>query len=129
MTTKIKGAYKGNLKNELIHVQSGNAVEVDVNNGISPVDLTCCALASCMISMMGFTAQNHNFSIDGTTYDVDYKMSDVPKQIQSIDIIINFPKKYSERQLALLKKSFEGCPVKNSLNKDVIINYDMRFPE
>ena len=71
----IKGTYKGNLRNEMTHLQSGNTIITDAptdNHGkgeaFSPTDLACAALAGCMMTIMGITAQSKGFNIDGTTY-------------------------------------------------------------
>ena len=74
----IKGTYKGNLRNKMTHLQSGNTILTDAptdNHGkgeaFSPTDLACAALAGCMMTIMGISAQGHKFDIDGTTYVYD----------------------------------------------------------
>ena len=70
----IKGVYQGQLHNEMTHVQSGATICTDAptdNHGkgeaFSPTDLACAALAGCMMTIMGISAQGHKFDIDGTT--------------------------------------------------------------
>ena len=84
----IKGTYKGNLRNEMTHVQSGNTILTDAptdNHGkgeaFSPTDLACAALAGCMMTIMGISAQGHKFDIDGTTYTVKKTMNADPRRI------------------------------------------------
>ena len=118
----IKGTYKGNLRNEMTHVQSGNTILTDAptdNHGkgeaFSPTDLACAALAGCMMTIMGISAQGHEFDIDGTTYTVK-------------KTVFNFPEKeYTEKQKALLWAAAESCPVGRSLHPDVIVNITMNF--
>ena len=100
----IKGTYKGNLRNEMTHVQSGNTILTDAptdNHGkgeaFSPTDLACAALAGCMMTIMGISAQGHKFDIDGTTYTVKKTMNADPRRIGQIDIVFNFPPRNTQR--------------------------------
>ena len=119
----------------MTHVQSGNTILTDAptdNHGkgeaFSPTDLACAALAGCMMTIMGISAQGHKFDIDGTTYTVKKTMNTDPRRIGQIDIVFNFPaKEYSEKQKALLWAAAESCPVGRSLHPDVIVNITMNF--
>ena len=127
----IKGTYKGNLRNEMTHVQSGNTIITDAptdNHGkgeaFSPTDLACGALAACM----GISAQGHGFNIDGTTYTVKKNMNADPRRIGQIDIVFNFPPRdYTQQQQTLLWAAAESCPVGRSLHPDIIVNITMNF--
>ena len=131
----IKGTYKGNLRNEMTHLQSGNTILTDAptdNHGkgeaFSPTDLACAALAGCMMTIMGISAQGHKFDIEGTTYEVTKTMAADPRRIGQIDLVFNFPaKEYTEKQKALLWAAAESCPVGRSLHPDVIVNITMNF--
>ena len=99
----IKGTYKGNLRNEMTHLQSGNTIITDAptdNHGkgeaFSPTDLACAALAGCMMTIMGITAQSKGFNIDGATYEIQ-------------------------------KRAADTCPVGKSLHPDVKVNLTMNF--
>lgn len=131
----IKGIYKGNLRNEMTHLQSGNTIITDAptdnhgkGEGFSPTDLACGALAACMMTIMGISAQNHGFDIDGTTYEVQKTMSADPRRIGQIDLTFNFPAtEYTPQQKTLLKKAAESCPVGKSLHPEVIVNLILNF--
>lgn len=69
MTSKI--IYKGNLRTEMTHLQSGTVVETDAptdNNGkgerFSPTDLVATALGSCMLTIMGIAGNTHGYNIE-----------------------------------------------------------------
>ncbi|MGN0033631.1 MAG: OsmC family protein [Candidatus Limimorpha sp.] len=133
--TTIKGIYKGNLHNEITHLQSGNCIQTDAptdNHGMgaafSPTDLVCASLAACMMTIMGINAQNQQINIDGTTYEVSKTMSANPRRIGQIDIVFTFPPmQYSDKQKVILRKAAESCPVGKSLHPDVKINMIMNF--
>lgn len=135
MTATIKGTYKGELRNELTHLQSKNTLLTDAptdNHGkgesFSPTDLVCGALAACMITIMGVTAQAHDFNIDGTGYEVKKTMAADPRRIGQIDIVFNFPPRdYTQKQQTMLWKAAETCPVAKSLHPDIIVNISMNF--
>jgi len=131
----IKGEYKGHLRNEMTHLQSGNTIITDAptdNHGkgeaFSPTDLCCGALAACMMTIMGITAQTHDFDIEGTTYEITKTMASEPRRIGQIDITFNFPKReYTPKQQALLRRAADTCPVGKSLHPDVKVNITMNF--
>lgn len=135
MTATIKGTYKEELRNELTHLQSKNTLLTDAptdNHGkgesFSPTDLVCGALAACMMTIMGVTAQAHNFNIDGTGYEVKKTMAADPRRIGQIDIVFNFPPRdYTQKQQTMLWKAAETCPVAKSLHPDIIVNISMNF--
>ena len=131
----IKGQYKGGLRNEMTHLKSNNTIFTDAptdNHGkgeaFSPTDLVCGALAACMMTIMGITAQTHEFDIDGATYEVQKTMATEPRRIGQIDIVINFPKHdYTDKQKAMLKAAADTCPVAKTLGSEVVVNVSMNF--
>lgn len=130
----ITGKYKGNLINELVYSGSGDKIIVDASHEIdsksfTPTDLIGAALAACIITTMGVIAKNHDFSIDGTSYELNITMADAPRRMRQIDIVINFPQIYTEKQRIMLSRATNKCPVKNSIREDIIVNLKMNFPE
>lgn len=131
----IKGEYKGSLRNEMTHLKSNNTIMTDAptdNHGkgeaFSPTDLVCGALAACMMTIMGITAQTHGFDIDGTTYEIKKTMAADPRRIGQIDIVFNFPRHdYTPKQQAMLKSAADTCPVAKTLSTEVVVNITMNF--
>jgi uncharacterized OsmC-like protein len=131
----IKGEYKGCLRNEMTHLKSNNTIMTDAptdNHGkgeaFSPTDLVCGALAACMMTIMGITAQTHEFDIDGATYEVKKTMAADPRRVGQIDIVFNFPRHdYTPKQQAMLKSAADTCPVAKTLSTEVVVNITMNF--
>ena len=131
----IKGEYKGSLRNEMTHLKSKNTIFTDAptdNHGkgeaFSPTDLVCGALGACMMTIMGITAQAHDFNIDGATYEIQKTMASDPRRIGQIDIVFNFPPNgYSPNQKAMLKSAADTCPVAQTLSREVVVNITMNF--
>ena len=68
-----KVVYKGDLRTESTHLQSGKTIITDApvdNQGkgkaFSPTDLVATALASCMLTIMGIVAKRDGIMLEGT---------------------------------------------------------------
>ena len=101
------------------------------NNGkgeyFSPTDMVCAALGSCMLTIMGISARNYGFNIDGTRMKIDKVMAANPRRIAEIRIEMDLPHEYDEKQRRIIELAAKECPVANSLGADVkktlIFNY------
>lgn len=130
----LKTEYKGDLRTEITHLQSGGVVITDAptdNNGkgesISPTDMVAGALGSCMLTIMGISAAKHGFNIDGTTLETTKVMGVDPRRITEIHITFNFPADYEPKHKRILELAAKSCPVEYSLHPDIkrvlIYNY------
>ena len=79
MTASI--IYKGDLRCECTHLQSGTQIETDAptdNRGkgerFSPTDTLCVALATCIVTTMALKANDMNINLAGTKIDVTKHM-------------------------------------------------------
>jgi uncharacterized OsmC-like protein len=126
MTSKI--IYKGNLRTECVHLQSGTQIETDAptdNNGkgerFSPTDLVAAALGSCMLTIMGITGNTHNIKIEGTEVEITKIMTPPPRRIGEIQVkvFIKGQKNYSEKERTILERAALTCPVYLTLHEDV----------
>lgn len=126
MTSKI--VYKGNLRTEMTHNQSGSSVETDApidnqGNGerFSPTDLVASALGSCMLTIMGIASNTHEIQIEGTEVEVNKVMHSSPRRIGEISIkmTIKGQDQYTEKQKTILEHAAITCPVYLSLSEDV----------
>lgn len=126
VTAKI--IYQGNLRTEATHLKSGKTFITDAptdNNGkgeaFSPTDTVCAALASCMLTLIGITANKHSFSLGNIEVEVTKYMADKPRRIDKIDVGISFKgKEYSEKEKAFVQTAAINCPVAKSLHPDIV---------
>jgi uncharacterized OsmC-like protein len=128
MTTEI--IYRGELRTEMIHLQSGTLVETDGpkdNHGkgekFSPTDLVASALGACMLSIMGIAARTHDISVDGFKASVEKIMvMDPLRRIGEIKVFMEAPAahQYDDKQKVILEKAAMTCPVFISLSEKVI---------
>ncbi|NNE28219.1 MAG: OsmC family protein [Saprospiraceae bacterium] len=126
MTSKI--TYLGDLRTQAIHIKSGEQIITDAptdNNGkgeaFSPTDLVATALGSCMITVMGIWARNHQVNIDQAELEITKIMAPGPRRISQIDVLIRMPNHpYSSEEKKKLEHLAKTCPVALSLHADII---------
>jgi putative redox protein len=131
MTSSV--IYLGELRTNATHTLSGTEVISDApldNQGkgaaFSPTDLCATSLASCMITIMGISARNHNMNIDGVSAQVTKTMAADPRRIAGIQVILKMPEgPFTEVQKKILETAGLNCPVAKSLHPD--IRQDIQF--
>ena len=131
MTASI--VYKGDLRCECTHLQSGTIIETDAptdNKGkgerFSPTDTVCVALATCIMTTMGIKATDMAINLAGTSIDVTKHMIAEPRRIGKIDIILTFPAtlKLEEKDKIILERVGNNCPVAKSLHPDLSVTIE-----
>jgi uncharacterized OsmC-like protein len=129
MTASI--IYKGDLRCECTHLQSGTQIETDAptdNRGkgerFSPTDTLCVALATCIVTTMALKANDMNINLAGTKIDVTKHMIADPRRIGKIDIVLHFDSilHLEEKDKTILKRVGDNCPVAKSLHPDLEID-------
>src|SRR5690349_18809657 len=129
MTSEI--IYKGDLRTQATHLQSGTIVETDAptdNHGkgerFSPTDIVATALGSCMLTIMGIKARDMQVNLEGTAISITKKMADAPRRIGGIEVVFTFPDSVltDEKQRAILERAALTCPVAQSIHPDIQVN-------
>lgn len=134
----IKTTYLGDLRTENVHVQSGNKVITDApldNRGMgeyfSPTDLLATALGSCIMTIMGIKARDHDIDIEGTEVEITKIMASDPRRVAEVVIDFNFPvKHYPESSRQLIESVAGISPVPLSLHPELkqTIRFNWREP-
>lgn len=134
MTAKV--LYKGDLRCECTHLQSGTVMETDAptdNRGkgqrFSPTDTICVGLATCVITTMGIKAADMNIDLSGTSVDVTKHMQSDPRRISRIDVILHLPATLNldEKEKIILQRTGDNCPVTKSLHPDLAVNIEYHW--
>ena len=131
MTTKV--LYTGDLHTEATHLRSGDRLVTDApvdNQGkgeaFSPTDLVAAALGTCILTIMGIAARNHQIDMEGATAEVNKVMASDPRRIARLEVKITMPpKNYSAKEKIILERAAHHCPVKNSLHPDLEEHIEM----
>lgn len=125
MTSSVE--YKGNLRTEAIHIESGTKIITDApkdnfGNGesFSPTDLLATSLSACMLSIMGIVARRENIEIAGIKTEVTKVMYIEPRRVGEIHVKIFMPLSLNEKQRTILENAAHTCPVAKSLHPDII---------
>jgi len=125
MTSKV--TYLGGLRTECIHIKSGQTIITDAptdNSGkgeaFSPTDLTATSLGTCMITIMGIAANNHNINIDGAALEITKIMASDPRRISAVEVKLIMPDAlYTLKEQKILETAARTCPVALSLHPDL----------
>ncbi len=131
-----KTVYLGNLRTLNTHVRSGMQIITDApidnkGNGeaFSPTDIVAIALCSCILTISGQAAKEHNFSIDGVTAKTTKIMAQLPlRRIAEIIIEFDFSMCHlNEKNQNIIKKIPSICPVSLSLHPDIKQTIHFKF--
>jgi uncharacterized OsmC-like protein len=131
----VKTTYLGNLRTEAEHLQSGAKIFTDAptdNHGrgeaFSPTDLFAASYASCALTIIGISTQTHGFNIDGTVVKTTKVMGENPRHIAELIVEFTFPhNNYSEKERKIIEGAIKGCPVANSLPKEMKISRTINY--
>lgn len=125
MTSLVE--YKGNLRTISTHLKSSEQIITDApidNNGkgaaFSPTDMVANSVATCMLTIMGITAEKKGLDIEGTKAEVEKIMESKPRRIAAINVKVTMPKNsFEDAHKALLEKVAANCPVLQSIHPDI----------
>lgn len=132
MTSKV--IYLGELRTESEHLQSGKKMITDApvdNHGrgeaFSPTDTLATAVATCMLTVMGIKAEGMELDLKGTKAEVTKTMASDPRRISKIEIVIDFPATYGEKENKILENTARNCPVLQSIHPEIEKVFSFNF--
>src|SRR5690348_10911222 len=116
MTSEV--IYTGDLRTEAVHLKSGIKIITDppVDNqgkgeAFSPTDLAATSLGSCMLTIMGIAARNHDMDIKGTRVTINKIMAADPRRIIKIEVDMYMPAiSYTDKEKKILEHAAITCP-------------------
>ena len=132
---EIHIAYQGELRCAATHMPSGTVMVTDApkdNHGkgesFSPTDLVATALGSCMMTIMGITAQKLGLDLRGATVVVKKTMVAKPtRRVGELAVVINVPLSLDEAQKEALTHAAMTCPVYESIHPDIVTPVEFRW--
>jgi putative redox protein len=119
--------YEGKLRCSARHGPSGARLETDApvdNQGLgqsfSPTDLVATGLGSCMLTLMGITAREHGWVVEGIAVRVEKQMTKrPPRRIERLSVEFDVPDSIrsalDEGARSELERAAHGCPVRLSI--------------
>lgn len=132
----IKNEYLGELRTRATHLKSGNSLITDApidNQGkgeaFSPSDLLATALGSCMLTIMGIAAREHQIDLEEVELETTKIMDENPRRVSRLDITFSFPKgqEYTDKEKKLLETAARTCPVFYSLHPEIEKNLQFNW--
>lgn len=136
MAITSKVTYLGNLRTSCEHLQSAANFITDApldNEGkgeaFSPTDTIATALASCMFTIIGIKARDHEINVEGAYAEVTKTMTSNPRRISGIKVVIYFPEIYTEKHQTILERAAKTCPVLYSLHPEIELDVQFIYPE
>jgi uncharacterized OsmC-like protein len=84
---------------------------------LNPIDLVAMGLASCLLIVMGKTAEAEQLDMAGAKADVSYDL--VNYRIARIKVAIHLPKKLSAADQSKLESASQKCPVFLAIHPEV----------
>ncbi len=126
---KMKAIYKGTKNCELTHLPSHSMIQTDApkdNHGkgehFSPTDLTSVSLLSCILTTMAIKTETMGYKLDGIHGTVEKIMVAEPRRIGELRMEIHLPKSLTSEQRLNLENISAKCPVKESLNPQILVS-------
>ncbi len=124
--------YLGELRCEAKHLKSGNTLITDAptdNNGkgeaFSPTDLLCTSLCSCMMTLMGITANAKLIKLGKVNARIEKIMASDPRRVSGINIRFEFQEaSLTDREKEILRNAAMTCPVAKSIHPDIEVKVD-----
>ena len=94
---------------------------------LNPIDLMAMGVASCLMIVMGTTAEAEKLDIVGAKADVSYDL--VNYRIAQIKVAIHLPKKLSAADQSKLETASKKCPVFLAIHPDVKVTVNYIWPK
>jgi putative redox protein len=124
---EIDVTYEGNLRCTAVHGPSGATFATDApkdnmgkGESFSPTDLVATALGTCMLTIMGITANRLGLDLTGSKVRVVKEMITAPvRRIGRLRVEIAVPRDFTPDQRRQLEAAAHSCPVHRSLHPDV----------
>jgi len=132
----IEIEYRGGLRCEAVHGPSGAKLTTDApvdNQGkgesFSPTDLMATALGSCVMTIMGITANKIGVILEGVKCKVQKEMIAGPRRIAKINMVFEMPAGISLENREIIEKAAENCPVGKSILSEIETPVRFVYPE
>jgi putative redox protein len=88
-----------------------------------PVDLLSTALASCIVSYIGYTSKKNSIETSNLSAVINPTMDTQHTKVTDFDIIITSNSPILEEHKAIIEHAAKTCPVSNTLAADVKKNF------
>ena len=124
---KVKIVLEKDLRTHVFSQESSISLITDAPQTISglgeffsPTDLLAISVASCMLTLMGYKAQEMQIDLSGTYLQLTKEMQAFPiRRLKSISVAFSCPRIFSQEIAQKLMQAAEKCPVVHSLHPEI----------
>ncbi|NHN87093.1 OsmC family protein [Acetobacter conturbans] len=123
--------HEGGLRCRAEHEPTGTVVIANAPQELggagetfSPTDLLSASLGGCILSIMELSARSMDTAIPGARVIVDKEMGGTPGRIIRIDVTVQVPGVFDERQKRKPTAAADACPVHKALAVDAPITIE-----
>lgn len=125
--TIISVRYRGDLKTEATHAQSGTSFLTDQSTDVddygesfSPTDLIATAVLTSMFTRIGSTASTHDLLPGNISGKIHTSIKDNPTRVSALDMEIKMQGHYlNDTGKKLLEAAALSCPATRSIHPDI----------
>ncbi|MFP4229295.1 MAG: OsmC family protein, partial [Salinivenus sp.] len=135
MSVRIDATYQGDLRCVAAHAPSGVTLTTDApedNHGkgrsFSPTDLMATALGTCVATILGIQAKQHDLDLEGMEISVEKEMASNPRRIDTLRTEVHMPVTLDEPMRTRLERAARHCPVHESLHPDIDAPVTFHWP-
>lgn len=125
-----KAQYTGELRNEVVHLQSGTQIITDAptdnmgkGEAFSPTDLVAVALGTCIVTTMAIFGLKENIVFEKSSFEGTKIMTqEGPRKIEKLLVAIKVASNpaLSQEQKEKYERVAHTCPVARSLHPDLV---------
>jgi putative redox protein len=119
---KIHTKYTGNLSASTETPISETPIQT--KGGLfNPVDLLSTALASCIVSYIGYKSKKNSIDVSNLSSIVKPTMDAQHTKVADFDITVTLDRPILEEHKAIIEHAANTCPVANTIASDVKKNF------
>ncbi len=131
---RIDVVYEGDLRTVAVHGPSSSQLATDApvdNRGrgesFSPTDLLATALGTCMFTLMGITAREEGWPIEGARLAIDKQMAAEPRRVGRLVLRFEMPGGLGPSAQETLERVARTCPVAQSIHPGIELEVEFAW--
>lgn len=131
---RIDVVYEGDLHAVASHEPSGCDLATDApvdNRGrgesFSPTDLLAAAVGTCMLTVMGITARQEGWTIEGARVAVEKYMTTSPRRVSKLVLRFEMPAVPTAAARETLENTARTCPVAESIHPGIDLDVEFEW--
>lgn len=127
MNATVEASYLGAKRVKVTHASSRALLMTEPEETFSPTDLIPAALGSCILTVLGTTAEKNGYALTAAEVAIEKRMYEEPRRIGELSAILHLPNRLSATARKLLEDAAKACPVRYSLHTDIALSFEFHY--